>query len=49
MGRSTVERAINTETDTITAEKKGADKLGWFMSKINRNIPTRDSEHAGIV
>ena len=36
---NTVERAIKTEIDSRT-EWKGMGKLGWFMSDINRNIPT---------
>ena len=31
--------AIKTEIDTGTGEK-GVGKLGWFVSDINRNIPT---------
>ena len=34
-----VERAIKTEIDTRT-EQKGVGKLDWFISDINRNIPT---------
>ena len=39
MEGNTVERAIKAETDTKT-KQKGVDKFGWFMSDINRNIPT---------
>ena len=35
-----VERAIKTEIDR-GIEYKGMDKLGWFVSDINRNLPTR--------
>ena len=35
----TVERALKTEIDT-RRESKGVGRLGWFMSDINRNIPT---------
>ena len=34
------ERALKTEIDTRTEQKIGVGKLGWFMSDINRNIPT---------
>ena len=36
---NTVERDIKTEIDTNT-EQKGVCMLGWFMSDINRYIPT---------
>ena len=34
-----VKRATRTKIDTRT-EQKGMGKLGWFMSDINRTIPT---------
>ena len=36
MERNTVEGAVKTETDTkigLKKKKKGAGKLGWFLSK----------------
>ena len=36
---NTVERAIKTEIDT-RRESNGMGKLGWFVTDINRNIPT---------
>ena len=39
MERNTVERDIKTGIVRRT-EYRGVDKLGWFMSDINRNFPT---------
>ena len=47
MESNTVERAINTETDTRT-EQKGVGKLGWFVSKTSTAAsPPREGEPAG--
>ena len=40
MERNIVERAIKTKINTRT-ELKGVGKLGWFMSDVNHDIPTR--------
>ena len=39
MERNTVERDIKTGIVRRT-EYRGVDKVGWFMSDINRSIPT---------
>ena len=47
MERNVVERAISTEIDTRT-EQKRVDKFGWFMSKIQiATSPPREDEPAG--
>ena len=42
MKKNTAERALTAETVTRTEKKKKKEmgKLDWFMSDINRNIPT---------
>ena len=44
MELNTVERAIETETDTRT-EQRGMGKLGWFMSKTETTTtPPREGK-----